>query len=62
MYALVHHQMSDPERFLAITQSGATFPSGFEVLAFLPDVSHKAATCIWKAPGTTALKNLLEPV
>ena len=62
MYALVHHQISDPEKFLAITQSGATFPAGFEVLAFLPDVAHKSATCIWEAPDTVALRNLLEPV
>ncbi|MES2848000.1 MAG: hypothetical protein V4685_03005 [Bacteroidota bacterium] len=62
MYALVHHQISDPEKFLAITQSEAKFPPGFEVLAFLPDVSHKSATCIWEAPDTTSLKNLLEPV
>lgn len=62
MYALVHHQISDPEKFLAITQSGATFPAGFEVLAFLPDAAHKTATCIWEAPDTTSLRNLLEPV
>ena len=62
MYALVQHQISKPEEFLAIVQSGAKFPQGFEVLAFLPDVSHKAATCIWEAPDTTSLKNLLEPI
>ena len=62
MYALVHHQISKPEEFLGIVQSGGKFPEGFEVLAFLPDVSHKAATCIWEAPDTTSLKNLLEPI
>ena len=62
MYALVHHQISKPEEFLAIVQSGAKFPEGFEALAFLPDVSHKAATCIWEAPDNASLKNLLEPI
>jgi Protein of unknown function (DUF3303) len=62
MHALVHHQISKPEEFLRIVQSGAKFPQGFEVLAFLPDVSHKAATCIWEAPDTKTLQNLLEPI
>ena len=62
MYALVHHQIGKPEEFLAIVQAGGKFPEGFEVLAFLPEVSHKAATCIWEAPDTTSLKNLLDPI
>ena len=62
MYALVDHQISNPEKFLAITQSGEKFPPGFEVLAFLPDVSHKSATCIWEAPDTASLKDLLDPI
>lgn len=62
MYALVHHQISKPEEFLGIVQAGGKFPEGFEVLAFLPEVSHKAATCIWEAPDTSSLKNLLDPI
>ena len=62
MHALVHHQINKPEEFLAIVKSGGSFPEGFEVLAFLPDVSHKSATCIWEAPDTKALQNLLEPL
>jgi hypothetical protein len=62
MYALVHHQVSKPEEFLAIVQSGATFPEGFKVIAFLPSASHSTATCIWEAPDLTALENLIEPI
>ena len=62
MYVLVHHQISQPEEFLAIVQSGKKFPEGFNVHAFLPAASHKTATCIWEAPDTMALENLLEPV
>jgi len=61
MYVLVHHQISQPEDFLAIVQSGKKFPEGFTVHAFLPAASHKTATCIWEAPGIDALENLLEP-
>ena len=62
MHALVHHQISKPEEFLAIVQSGATFPAGFSVIAFLPATSHKTATCIWEAPDTKSLQNLLDPI
>ena len=62
MYVLVHHQISKPEDFLAIVQSGKKFPEGFTVHAFLPAASHKTATCIWEAPDMKALENLLEPV
>jgi hypothetical protein len=62
MYVLVHHQISQPEDFLAIVQSGKKFPEGFTVHAFLPASSHKTATCIWEAPDTKALENLLNPV
>ena len=62
MYALVHHQISKPEEFLAIVQSGKKFPEDFTVHAFLPDVSHRAATCIWEAPDVKSLEDLLDPV
>ena len=62
MYVLVHHQISNPEEFLAIVQAGKQFPEGFNVHAFLPAASHKTATCIWEAPNTQALENLLDPV
>jgi hypothetical protein len=62
MHLLVHHQISKPDEFLAIVQSGGKFPEGFEVLAFLPDVSHQNATCIWEAPDVNSLRSLVEPV
>jgi len=62
MYALVHHQISKPEEFLAIVQKETKFPEGFRVHAFLPATSHKTATCIWEAPDTKSLKNFLEPI
>ena len=62
MYVLVHHQISKPEEFLNIVQSGKKFPEGFNVHAFLPASSHKTATCIWEAPDTKMLENLLDPV
>ena len=62
MTILVQHQISKPEEFLSIVQSGAKFPEGFKVHAFLPATSHKSATCIWEAPDTKALENLLEPI
>ena len=57
MHALVQHQINKPVEFLTVVQFGAKFPEGFEVLPFLPDVSHKAATCIFEAPDTAAIKN-----
>ena len=62
MYILVHHQLTKPEEFLAIVQEGAKFPDGFTVHSFLPAKNHKTATCIWEAPDTMALENLLEPI
>ena len=62
MYALVQHQINKPEKFLSIVQSGVKLPEGFELLAFLPEVSHTSATCIWEAPDTDSIRNLIEPM
>ena len=62
MYALVHHQINKPAEFMAIVEAGGKFPEGYEVLAFIPEISHKTATCVWEAPDTTSLKNFLDPI
>lgn len=62
MYVLVHHQITQPEEFMAIVQAGAKFPEGFSVHAFLPAASHENATCIWEAPDISALQDLIEPI
>jgi len=48
MYVLVHHEISDPEKFLSIVKVGAPDNPNFKVLAFLPSLSHTKATCFWQ--------------
>jgi len=62
MHVLVHHQINKPEEFLAIVKAGPKFPEGFSVHAFLPTVSHRNATCVWEAPDTSVLRDLLDPI
>jgi len=41
---------------------GKNSPKEMKFLLFLPEVSHKAATCIWEAPDTASLQNFLDPI
>jgi hypothetical protein len=62
MYVVVHHEISDPEKFLSIVQAGAPDNADFKVLAFLPAVSHTKATCFWEATSVNSLQEFLEPI
>jgi hypothetical protein len=62
MYIVVNHQITDQEKFLAISTAGAPASEDFKLHAFLPAVSHKTATCFWEAPDTESLKQFLEPI
>jgi len=62
MYVLVHHEISDPEKFLAIVKAGTPENPNFKVLAFLPSLSHTRATCFWRATDTQSLQSFLDPI
>ena len=62
MYVLVHHEISDPEKFLSIVQAGPPENPNFKVLAFLPNLPHTKATCFWEATDTHSLQTFLDPI
>jgi hypothetical protein len=62
MYVVVHHQITDPEKFLSITGAGVPDHPTIQLHAYLPEVNHKTATCLWTAPDTKSLQLFLDPI
>lgn len=62
MYIVVHHRISDPERFFAAAQQGlANLPQGLVVHQVSPAKGSRSATCLWEADSIEAVQNFLEP-
>jgi len=62
MYVLVHHQITDPEKFLSIFQTRVPDNPFFKVLAFLPAIDSNVASCLWEAIDTKPLQKFLDPI
>ena len=63
MYVVVHHRVTDRERFLATDprEIGGNAPDGVEVLHFLPARDASAADCLWQTKSLEALRTYLDP-
>jgi hypothetical protein len=58
MYVVVHHRVTDREKFLATSpeQIGGNAPAGVQVRHFLPARDASAADCLWEVESLGALQ------
>ena len=63
MYLVVHHRVTDRERFLAKDPQdiAGDAPAGVHVFHFLPAEDASAADCLWEAESLDALRDYLDP-
>jgi hypothetical protein len=63
MYVVVHHRVTDREKFLATSpeQIGGNAPAGVQVRHFLPARDASAADCLWEVESLAALRAYLDP-
>jgi hypothetical protein len=63
MYLVVHHRVTDREKFLATDPRdiGGNAPPGVIVRHFLPARDASAADCLWEAGSLDALRDYLDP-
>lgn len=64
MYVVVHHRVTDREKFLATDPQdiGENGPPGVQVRHFLPAQDASAADCLWETESLEALRNYLDSV
>jgi hypothetical protein len=62
MYIVVHHQVTDPEKFLSIIQASVPDSPYFKAHAFLPTINRHAASYRWEDIDTTSLQKFLDPI
>ena len=61
MYVMVHHQVSDPQKFMSIAQAEAgRLPQGLKLLASIPSMEGTRVTCLWEGASIDAVKGYLE--
>jgi hypothetical protein len=63
MYVVVHHRVTDREKFLATSprEIGGNAPTGVQVPHFLPARDASAADCLWEVESLDALRDYLDP-
>jgi hypothetical protein len=63
MYVVVHHRVTDGEKFLATSpqEIGGNAPTGVQVRHFLPARDASAADCLWEVESLDALRDYLDP-
>jgi hypothetical protein len=63
MYLVVHHRVTDRDRFLATDPHdiAGNAPAGVHVFHFLPARDFSAADCLWEADSLDALRDYLDP-
>jgi hypothetical protein len=63
MYLVVHHKVSDRDKFFASDPRdlAGNAPPGVDLFHFLPAKDASAADCLWQADSLDALRNYLEP-
>ena len=61
MYVMVHHQVSDPQKFWSIAQAEmGKLPQGLRLLASIPNMEGTRVTCLWEGTLIDAVKGYLE--
>lgn len=62
MYVLVHHAVTDPERFWSTAQQLLpTLPPELSLHTTLSAKDGTRATCLWEADSVDAVRDFLEP-
>jgi len=63
MYVVVHHRVTNRDRFLATSPEdiGGNAPAGVQVRHFLPAKDASAADCLWEVESFDALRDYLDP-
>jgi hypothetical protein len=63
MYVVVHHRVTDREKFLATDPQviAGNAPSGVALHHFLPSRDASAADCLWEPESLDALRDYLDP-
>ena len=63
MYAVVHHRVTDREKFRATDPQiiGGNAPPRVRVCHFLPATDASAADCLWETESMEALRAYLDP-
>ena len=62
MYVLVHHNVTDPQRFWAtVVDATPNLPSHLKLHQTLAARDGTKATCLWEAESVEAVRSFLEP-
>ena len=61
MFVLVHHTISDPQRFWTLSQSAGDPPDGLSLHQTLAAKDGTLATCLWEAASVDAVRSYLDP-
>ncbi len=63
MYVVVHHRVTDREKFQATDpqEISSNAPSGVRVCHFLPARDASAADCLWETKTLALLRDYLDP-
>jgi hypothetical protein len=61
MFVLVHHTISNPRAFWALSESAGDLPEGLTLHQTLSAKDGTLATCLWEAESVDAVRSFLEP-
>jgi hypothetical protein len=63
MYLVVHHRVTDREKFLSTDPKAIAdgAPAGVQLRHFLPAADASAADCLWEADSLAELRDYLDP-
>jgi len=62
MYVLVHHRITDPDRFWSTVQEATpAIPAELTLHHTIPARDGSVATCVWEASSVEAVRGFLEP-
>jgi hypothetical protein len=62
MYVLVHHRVTDPDRFWPTAQNAIpNLPPELKLHHTFPARDGEIATCLWEADSVEAVREFLEP-
>ena len=61
MYVMVHHQVSDPQKFWSIAEAEmGKLPADLKLLASIPSLEGTRVTCLWEGASIDTVKGYLE--
>ncbi len=61
MYVVIHHQISDPNRFWStVREATPNLPSGVQLHHCLPNRDGSQAVCVWEADSVERVRDIVE--